>query len=52
MNDHPDLRALPAPPSTAHEKLLAAKAQAIQWATFIAFMAAIPAIVWLWRWAV
>jgi len=28
-----------------------AKAQAIQWATAVLVLAAIPCIVWLWRWA-
>lgn len=52
MDNHPDLQTLTTIPTPAAEKLAAAKAQAIQWATFIAFMAALPAIVWLWRWAI
>lgn len=39
---------MPEPP---REALIRAKAQAIQWATAILILAAIPCIVWLWRWA-
>lgn len=40
------------PPPLAHEKLMVAKAQAIQWGIFLATMVLIPVTVWLWRWAI
>lgn len=52
MDKHPDLQNLPTMPTPAAEKLLMAKAQAIQWAVFLAALASMPVLVWLWRWAI
>lgn len=51
MEDHPDLQRLGKAGEQAHEKLVQAKANAINLVAFVVLMAAVPCIVWLWTWA-